>query len=186
MATINLQATSTFSFASAAKLTVPLFPEGDGCGYGDENFDNGGYGDNDFGYGSPCSIVAVFADGKSVYHDLGGELCTLASAGGVFPVGVNLTIRVDGVEAYSGISGQGNDVLANADGSRITFVVPNLFGVTGGVDVEMDGPGGTQTFAGVIVIVRYTHRSTTILGKLRFPRKGFGPYFMPIATPRKI
>lgn len=186
MATIELQATSTFTFASTSLLTVPLFPEGVGCGYGDENFSNGGYGDNDFGYGSPCSIVAVFAEDQRIFHDLGGEICVLASSGGVFPIAVNLTIRVNGVEAYSGVRGQGNDVLANADGSKIQFVVPNLFGVLGAVDVEMDSPSGTQTFTGVIEIVRYAHRSNTILSKLRYPRKGFGPYFMPIATPRKL
>jgi hypothetical protein len=186
MATVNLQATSTFSFASAAALTVPLFPEGEGCGYGDENFSNGGYGDNDFGYGSPCSIVAVFADTQRIFHDLGGELCTLTSAGGTFPIGIALAVRVNGVDAYSGVRGQGNDVFAISGGNQIQFVVPNLFGVLGPVDVEVDDPGGTQTFEGVIEIVRYTHRSNTTLSKLRYPRKGAGPYFLPIAMPRKL
>lgn len=154
-----------------------------GCGYGDENFTDGGYGDNNFGYGSPCSVIALVIVGDRIFHDIGGELVVVT--GGAFSDDP-ITVKVNSVEAYSGIAGQGNVIFANTLLDTISFVCPNLFGVTGPVNIEIINSLGTQIAIGLIEIVRQVPRTSTLLAKLRFPRGPAGPYFLPIARPRSL
>lgn len=135
----------------------------DNIGYGDP-FDDiagekipGGYGNHGAGYGHPCFIAAVGIVGGRKRHDLGGEKVTLVTDVGGIPEGP-LAITVNGVDAYSGVMGQGNVVNPNSDRNRASFVMPALWGVTGDVDVVMVGVT-TVTFTAALFVVQHPGRS---------------------------
>lgn len=149
-------------------------------GYGDPGSIYGGYGDHIFGYGSPFSIISAYSIGGNVFHDFGGEVCTIHSAAGTFdPAG--FTVEVNGVPAYSGVRGQGYTVFPNEAGDEFSFVVPDLYEDLGGADVEITGIFGTLAFPSILKIVRYSPRSNSELTKDRWPTP---PYYIPRAVPR--
>ena len=159
-----------------------------GCGFGDgdpltgEGFVEGGYGTHDYGYGSPCTFPSGYIVGGNAVHDNGGEGVVLQSSVGQFPLDEELTVRVNGVIAYSGVSGQGNTVYASSDGSSVSFVIPPLQGTLGPVDVTVQHATGTLTFTGILRVLRYVHRSKTLLMASRFPSP---PYRIRRASPRR-
>jgi hypothetical protein len=152
----------------------------DGAGYGDIGFFDGGYGDHTLGYGSPLIILAAYSIGGNVFHDIGGEVCTIHAAAGTFDQD-GFEVEVNGVKAYSGVRGQGFWVYPNVEGSEFSFVVPDLYEQLGMADIEIDGPGGPQSFPSILKIVRYSHRTNNELVKSRWPTP---PYYVPRAVAR--
>jgi hypothetical protein len=148
--------------------------------YGDVGSIYGGYGDHGWGYGSPLTIISAYSVGGNVFHDIGGEVCTVHSVAGTFdPNG--FTVEVNGVPAYSGVSGQGLTVYPTAAGDEFSFVVPDLYEDLGMADIDIFGAFGTLSFPSILKIVRYSPRSNSELTKNRWPTP---PYYIPRARPR--
>lgn len=164
------QSTQASSLLTSEVDVTPIDTGGDfvcgshNTGYGD-NFDDqvgeidpGGYGHHAGGYGHPCEIIAAGIVGGRQRHDLGGERVQVVTDAGVVPEGP-LSVTVEGVEAYSGVSGQGNSVFPTGTLDGFTFVMPPLWGTLGDVDIVVTGPGGTYTFASALEVVQHPGRS---------------------------
>ena len=84
-------------------------------GYGSQT-----YGSGTFGSGGAVAITGV---APSVVSREGGDVITLA---GVFPIESTYEVRVDGVLAFSGISGQGSTLYPSGSGTELSFVLPQI------------------------------------------------------------
>lgn len=143
-----------------------------------------GFGTHTLGFGHPYSIETAFITQGNRKQDLGGEACTLHLDVGKLSAADTYTVKVDGVIAYSGISGQGNTCKCTADGSKISFIMPNLYGVSGLVDVQLvpaSTPGSPLSYAGMIYVVKHHGKSSSLLIKQRFPSE---VYYIPTYRPR--
>lgn len=144
------------SFECGDGSTCPGFGYGDVFTAGDCS--PGGYGDHGAGYGHPCGLVAVGVVGGRDRHDLGGEQVVMVSEPGYFPDGP-LSVTINGVECYSGVSGSGNAVTPTSDLSSIAFVTPHQLDVSGDVDVLVTGPSAAVTIVAALNIVQHPGRS---------------------------
>ena len=144
----------------------------------------GGFGTHTLGFGHPFGFATAFMVGGNRKQDLGGESCTLHLDVGKLSPTESYTVKVNGVVAYSGVSGQGNTCKSTADGSKISWVLPNLYGVSGAVDVQLvpeSDPSNPLDYPGIIYIVKHYGKSSALLIKQRFPGE---VYFIPTYKPR--
>ena len=131
----------------------------------------GGYGASYYGYGHPIAIATWHIEGGSAQHDLGGEKIFInAGNPGVVPAGP-FTVKIGGVQCYSGEQGSGFDISPDATLLRFGVVTPNLFGQLGAVDVVITHGGGTVTLPGIYNIVRHPGRIMTTYQALLHPRE---------------
>lgn len=131
----------------------------------------GGYGASYYGYGHPITIASWHIEGGSSQHDLGGVKIFINSGNpGVVPAGP-FTVKIGGVQCYSGEQGQGFDIYPDSLQSRFGVVTPNLHGTLGQVDIVITHAGGTTTLPGLYNVVRHPARLLTTYQGLLHPRE---------------
>jgi hypothetical protein len=111
--------------------------------FGTQTFGTGTYNGND----ATLSVTAINLLRTSW---AGGEKIVLT---GVFSLTTTYTVSVGGVEAYSGVPGQGNVVLT-ADGLTIAFVMPRQSSVGAKTVLVTESPGGATDTIGIDALER--------------------------------
>ena len=143
-----------------------------------------GYGTHTLGFGHPYSIETKFIAEGSNKQDLGGEKCTLHVDVGKLIADTTYTVKVNSVTAYSGVPGNGNACTPSSDGSKVSFIMPNLYGVLGDVDILLtpaSDPSKALTYSGLINVVKHSCKSASLLISQRFPTE---VYHIPTYKPR--
>lgn len=165
---------------------------GEDCeGYGDETGSAGGYGIEETGYGDPCVIEGWFlrsfleeslpnseisgitpSSGEQTAREDGGELAVLSSSGDLSEGPYQIFIRPTGgtIErpAYSGVLGQGNDIIPNIEAGLVTFVTPPAVQL-GAADVIIRRPEGDVELVSFFEYVPSSERDTVRLLSSFFP-----------------
>ncbi len=150
-------------------------------GFGDAEGGSGGFGDTEAGFGDPCGITALWVESviyeaipisvlsklprvtRKWVSELGGQLVTLRSgaplAEGDYAVNVRPAGQSSLTRCFGGVSGRGNVVARNEDGTSLSFVFPRTT-ATGACDVVVTLPNGfTVEMAAALQVVPYSIRS---------------------------